>query len=140
MSDYQTLFGLSTISSDYIKTSNVYAESITTNAFQLNGGTSNKVLTSDSVGNATWQNIPSITLVGDASGPTNATIVNSLAGGTIPVPTVVTLGASQILTNKTLWAPKITSIVNDGISVLNVPSAADTLVARATVDTLTTKH
>jgi hypothetical protein len=44
---------------------------------------------------------------------------------------------TQTLTNKTLTNPVITSISNSG--TVTVPSGADTLVARATTDTLTNK-
>jgi hypothetical protein len=51
--------------------------------------------------------------------------------------TVVTLTGSQILTNKTLTAPVISSISNTG--TLTLPTSTDTLVGRATTDTLTNK-
>lgn len=50
---------------------------------------------------------------------------------------VVTLSGTQTLTNKTLTAPVISSIVNSG--TLTLPSTTDTLVGRATSDTLTNK-
>lgn len=52
--------------------------------------------------------------------------------------TVATLSGSQTLTNKTLTAPVISSIVNTG--TLTLPTTTDTLVGRATVDTLTNKR
>lgn len=55
------------------------------------------------------------------------------AGG---VPVVTTTGA-QTLTNKTLTAPIISTISNTGL--LTLPSSTDTLVGRATTDTLTNK-
>jgi hypothetical protein len=55
------------------------------------------------------------------------------AGG---VPVVTTTGA-QTLTNKTLTAPVISTISNTG--TLTLPSSTDTLVGRATTDTLTNK-
>ena len=51
--------------------------------------------------------------------------------------TAVTLDGVQTLTNKTLTAPVIASIVNTG--TLTLPTSTDTLVGRATTDTLTNK-
>jgi len=50
---------------------------------------------------------------------------------------VVTLTATQTLTNKTLTSPVISTIVNTG--TLTLPTSTDTLVGRATTDTLTNK-
>jgi hypothetical protein len=50
---------------------------------------------------------------------------------------VVTVGATQTLTNKTLTSPVISSISNTG--TLTLPTSTDTLVGRATTDTLTNK-
>jgi hypothetical protein len=49
----------------------------------------------------------------------------------------VTLTGTQTLTNKTLTAPVISSITNTG--TLTLPTSTDTIVARATSDTLTNK-
>jgi len=51
--------------------------------------------------------------------------------------TVATLTGSQTLTNKTLTAPVISTITNTG--TLTLPTSTDTLVGRATTDTLTNK-
>ena len=51
--------------------------------------------------------------------------------------TVATLTGSQTLTNKTLTSPIIGTIVNTG--TLTLPTSTDTLVGRATTDTLTNK-
>jgi hypothetical protein len=51
--------------------------------------------------------------------------------------TVATLTGSQILTNKTLTSPVISTISNTG--TVTLPTATDTLVGRATTDTLTNK-
>ena len=51
--------------------------------------------------------------------------------------TVTTLTGSQTLTNKTLTTPVISSISNTG--TLTLPTSSDTLVGRATTDTLTNK-
>jgi hypothetical protein len=50
---------------------------------------------------------------------------------------VVTLNGTQTLTNKTLTLPVIGQIVNTG--TLTLPTSTDTLVGRATTDTLTNK-
>ena len=50
---------------------------------------------------------------------------------------VVTLTGTQTLTNKTLTAPVISTISNTG--TLTLPTSTDTLVGRATTDTLTNK-
>lgn len=50
---------------------------------------------------------------------------------------LVTLTGTQTLTNKTLTAPVIATIVNSG--TLTLPTSTDTLVGRATTDTLTNK-
>jgi hypothetical protein len=51
--------------------------------------------------------------------------------------TVATLTGSQTLTNKTLTTPVISTISNTG--TLTLPTSTDTLVGRATTDTLTNK-
>ena len=51
--------------------------------------------------------------------------------------TLVGIDVTQTLTNKTLTAPVIATIVNTG--TLTLPTATDTLVARTTTDTLTNK-
>jgi len=50
---------------------------------------------------------------------------------------VVSLIATQTLTNKTLTSPVISSIINTG--TLTLPTSTDTLMGRATTDTLTNK-
>jgi phosphopantetheinyl transferase (holo-ACP synthase) len=51
--------------------------------------------------------------------------------------TVTTLTGTQTLTNKTLTTPVISSISNTG--TITLPTSSDTLVGRATTDTLTNK-
>jgi len=51
--------------------------------------------------------------------------------------TIATLTGTQTLTNKTLTTPVISSISNTG--TLTLPTSTDTLVGRATTDTLTNK-
>ena len=59
------------------------------------------------------------------------------AGKTAPSGTVVGTSDSQTLTNKTLTTPVIATISNTG--TLTLPTSTDTLVGRATTDTLTNK-
>ena len=61
-----------------------------------------------------------------------------ISNATVSLPTsVATLTGTQILTNKTLTTPVISSISNTG--VLTLPTSTDTLVGIATSDTLTNK-
>ncbi len=67
-------------------------------------------------------------------------IDTSGSGNTLTVAidnTVTTLTGTQTLTNKTLTTPTISSITNSG--TLTLPTSSDTLVGRATTDTLTNK-
>ena len=80
---------------------------------------------------------------GDVSAVTSGTGI-TVTNGTGPIPsiaidTTVTadLTTAQTLTNKTLTTPVISSISNTG--TVTLPTATDTLVGRATTDTLTNK-
>jgi len=64
---------------------------------------------------------------------TSLTATSATVGGA----NVVTTTATQTLTNKTLTAPVISTISNTG--TLTLPTSTDTLVGRATTDTLTNK-
>ena len=57
--------------------------------------------------------------------------------GIITPSNIVTATSTETLTNKTLTAPIISSISNTG--TLTLPTSTDTLVGRATTDTLTNK-
>jgi hypothetical protein len=87
---------------------------------------------------AAWQDVSN---PGDITGVTAGT---GLSGGgtsgsvTLSIDsTVATLTGSQTLTNKTLTAPVISTISNTG--TLTLPTSTDTIVGRATTDTLTNK-
>lgn len=72
-----------------------------------------------------------------SAGSISTTGALSAASGTIGGSNIVTLSATQTLTNKTLTAPVISTISNTG--TLTLPTSTDTLVGRATTDTLTNK-
>ena len=73
---------------------------------------------------------------GDAGKPVKLNGSGAL-DATLYASSVVTLTGTQTLTNKTLTAPVISTIVNTG--TLTLPTSTDTLVGRATTDTLTNK-
>jgi hypothetical protein len=88
--------------------------------------------------NNAWTSLASgsgVTSIATGTGLTGGPITST---GTISIDsTVVTLTGTQTLTNKTLTAPVIATIVNTG--TLTLPTSTDTLVARNTTDTLTNK-
>lgn len=67
---------------------------------------------------------------------TSTKVLNRTLGGTT-AGDLVTIDATQTLTNKTLTTPVISSISNTG--TLTLPTSTDTLVGRSTTDTLTNK-
>jgi len=84
---------------------------------------------------ATATTTPAITLSTSVTGVLkgNGTAISAATAGT----DYVTPTGTETLTNKTLTAPIISSISNTG--TLTLPTSTDTLVGRATTDTLTNK-
>lgn len=103
-------------------------------------GNNGKVLALNSGGtDVEWISVGgtgTVTSITAGTGLTGGTIT---ASGTIAIDTsvVTTLTGTQTLTNKTLTAPVISTISNTG--TLTLPTSTDTLVGRATTDTLTNK-
>ena len=59
----------------------------------------------DGTGLAQWITPPSTTLAGDVTGPSSATVVNTLAGGSIPVSSIVLKESLDALKNKVIRDP-----------------------------------
>ena len=114
--------------------------------------TAGQVLVAINASTAAWSGVSVSTATGvlpvtnGGTGATSLTSGNVLVGAgvgavttTKAAPTGAFVGTTdtQTLTNKTLAAPIMSTIVNTG--TLSLPTSTDTLVGRATTDTLTNK-
>ena len=93
---YQTLLGDNSGEFDGLDVYDLTAHNATiNNLFLPDGAEKGFVLTSDDQGLGKWQMVPPVVLAGDAVGAPGSNVVNTLAGGTIPVSTLVQLDAAQ---------------------------------------------
>ena len=108
---YQSLMGLSSIDADIVDTNTLVVEKDLTvngnsalqNLILPTGAVVDDVLTCISnSGNTAWKKPADSVLVGDVTGLSSNNVVNTLANGTIPVSSLVSMTGAQTLTNKTL--------------------------------------
>ena len=133
-------------STDYVKVASSTADGVTTIDFGTIGltpatATSGAVTVAGTLapanGGTGVANNAASTLTISGSFATTLT-VSGTTGVTLPTTgTLATLAGTETLTNKTLTTPIISSISNTG--TLTLPTSTDTLVGRATTDTLTNK-
>lgn len=125
MDSYQSLLGISDVTIDTLNTDTivvnkdltVFGEAILTGLQIPVGASLNKVLTCTSLlGDATWAVPADATLVGDCTGFSSNNRVDTLAGGTIPVSTLVTLSGTQTLTNKTFTNMTVNNTISSASS------------------------
>jgi hypothetical protein len=147
-SSYKSLLGLSDIDAngivadrvdvDQLNTRELNAENAIIQKLNLpDGAQTGYVLTSDEVGLALWQELPDIILAGDAVGPPEENVINTLAGGTIQVANLVTLDGVQTITNKDITATSLT--VTGPTVVADITAASLDVTGLATANDITTE-
>ena len=106
----------------------------TTNALQLG---SNLGISGNTFFGGALSGTGSVTAIGGFVGNVTGNASTSTKIASITNSNIVQLAETQTLTNKTLTTPVISSISNTG--TVTIPTSTDTLVGRATTDTLTNK-
>lgn len=131
---------------DYVKVASSTADGVTTIDFGTTGltpaaATSGAVTVAGTLAPANGGTGVSNNAAMTVTGSGNFAYTRTLTGATnVTFPTtgtLSTLAGSETLTNKTLTTPVISTISNTG--TLTLPTSTDTLVGRATTDTLTNK-
>jgi len=101
-----------------------------------NAASATKLYTARTINGVSFDGTSNITIPITSLAFSNITALPTSVSG-YGITDAVSLTGTQTLTNKTLTAPNISTITNTG--TLTLPTSADTLVGRATTDTLTNK-
>ena len=102
-------------------TSSIYVDTLSVDHLSIAGGITGDVLTKKNDGSSSWQPVEIVNLQGDASGPATSNRVDSLAGGTIPVNTLVQING--IVNNTNAAVGKVLTCTNDiGQSTWQTPA------------------
>ena len=101
-----------------------------------NAASATKLYTARTINGVSFDGTSNITIPITSLAFSNITSLPTSVSG-YGITDAVSLTGTQTLTNKTLTAPNISTITNTG--TLTLPTSADTLVGRATTDTLTNK-
>ena len=134
ISEWEVGIGTYTSSGTTLSRTTVLASSNTGSLVSFSAGTKDVFVT--------YPSSRSVYADGTTLTATNSSILPLTSGGTgsttLAGASIVTYTGSETLTNKTLTAPVISTISNTG--TLTLPTSTDTLVGKATTDTLTNKR